>query len=122
MNLVSALLALWLAPFLSKRLGKKHAAISVAAAAFTILPLPVLLRLVGIFPTGALTYPTFAIFFLIDITLIIAASILIASMVADLVEDSEITTGRRSEGVFSRPKLLSLRRWWVLVVLSQRFY
>src|SRR6185503_19160142 len=33
-------------------------------------------------------------------TLIIMSSILTASMVADIVEDSEVTTGRRSEGVF----------------------
>lgn len=100
LNFVSALMALWLAPFLSKRLGKKPAAISTAAAAFIILPLPVFLNLLGLFPTGDLTYPIFAIFFLFDIALIIAMSILIASMVADLVEDSEIKTGRRSEGVF----------------------
>jgi len=35
-----------------------------------------------------------------DGTLFITSSILTASMVADLAEDSEVTTGRRSEGVF----------------------
>src|SRR5262249_42730602 len=34
------------------------------------------------------------------ITLIIASGILTASMVADIVEESEVATGRRSEGVF----------------------
>ena len=34
------------------------------------------------------------------LTLIVTASILISSMVADTVEESEISTGRRSEGVF----------------------
>ena len=35
-----------------------------------------------------------------EVTLIITASILISSMVADVVEESELATGRRSEGVF----------------------
>ena len=34
------------------------------------------------------------------VTLFIISSILVASMVADVVEDSEVTTGRRSEGIF----------------------
>jgi Na+/melibiose symporter-like transporter len=34
------------------------------------------------------------------VTLIIVAAILVSSMVADVVEDSELRTGRRSEGVF----------------------
>ena len=33
-------------------------------------------------------------------TLIIAASALVSAMIADVVEDSEIKTGRRSEGIF----------------------
>lgn len=100
LNIFSALIALFIAPFLSKRLGKKLAAIIIAASAFAILPSPVLLKILGFFPDGEMTYPVFAVFFLIDISLIITSSILIASMIADLVEDSEIKTGRRSEGVF----------------------
>ena len=102
LNFVSALIALGVSPYLSRLLGKKMAAISVAATAFTLLPLPVILRLFDLLPangTEGLFY-LFCAFFVIDIALIISASILIASMVADLVEDSEISTGRRSEGVF----------------------
>jgi Na+/melibiose symporter-like transporter len=36
----------------------------------------------------------------IEVTLIVSASILVSSMVADVVEESELRTGRRSEGVF----------------------
>jgi Na+/melibiose symporter-like transporter len=36
----------------------------------------------------------------IDVALIIAYQMLAASMVADIVEQSELATGRRSEGVF----------------------
>ena len=36
----------------------------------------------------------------IEVALIITSSILVAAMIADVVEDSEIQTGRRSEGTF----------------------
>jgi Na+/melibiose symporter-like transporter len=94
--------ALFAAPALSVRLGKKRAGITVAAIAFVGSPMPMLLRLLGLFPangTDALFY-TLLIFGAVEITLIIIASILISAMVADVVEDSELRTGRRSEGVF----------------------
>jgi Na+/melibiose symporter-like transporter len=64
--------------------------------------LPIALRLLGLFPengTDALFY-SLAVFNVCEVTLIISAAILVSSMVADVVEDSEIRTGRRSEGVF----------------------
>jgi len=98
----SAALALVVGPGVSRRFGKKHAAIGVAGIAFALAPMPMVLRLLGLFPengTLELLYVT-AAFNCIEVTLIIVASILISSMVADVVEDSEIQTGRRSEGVF----------------------
>jgi Na+/melibiose symporter-like transporter len=62
----------------------------------------VLLRLVGWFPangTPALL-PTLVLANAVTITLVIMSGILVSSMVADVVEDSEVRTGRRSEGVF----------------------
>ena len=101
-NLIAAVLALFLAPFVARVFGKKRGAIIVSLLAFTFLPLPVFLRLLGLFPENGteLLFWIFGSFFVMDITLIIASSILVASMVADLAEDSEITTGRRSEGLF----------------------
>jgi GPH family glycoside/pentoside/hexuronide:cation symporter len=99
---LSAAVALFVAPQLSIRIGKKYAGIGVAAVAFFGAPLPVALRLLGLFPangTDSLFY-TLLVFTAVEVTLIIVASILISSMVADIVEDSELTTGRRSEGVF----------------------
>jgi Na+/melibiose symporter-like transporter len=40
------------------------------------------------------------VFGIVEVTLIVTASILMSSMVADTVEDSQLKTGRRSEGVF----------------------
>jgi glycoside/pentoside/hexuronide:cation symporter, GPH family len=98
----SAGAALVLAPRLSIRLGKKYSALMIAGLAFLAAPLPILLRLLELFPangTDALFYSLFA-FGAVEVTLIITASILISSMVADIVEESELVTGRRSEGVF----------------------
>ena len=99
---VSAGAALVLAPRLSARFGKKHTAITIAAFAFAGAPLPIALRLLGRFPangTDAL-FATLLVFTVVEVTLIIMVGILVSSMVADIVEESEITTGRRSEGVF----------------------
>lgn len=99
---LSAGLALLATPAVSRKLGKKRAAIGIASIAFMAAPLPIALRLVGLFPangTDALFY-SLAVFNMIEVSLIISAAILVSSMVADVVEDSEIRTGRRSEGVF----------------------
>ncbi|MDG2333252.1 MAG: MFS transporter [Myxococcota bacterium] len=99
---LSAGVALAIAPRLSIGLGKKKAALAIAGLAFICSPIPVLLRLLDLFPangTDALFY-TLLCFGTLEVTLIITASILISSMVADVVEESELKTGRRSEGVF----------------------
>jgi Na+/melibiose symporter-like transporter len=102
LNFVSAAIALAVAPRLSIRFGKKLAAMMNALGAVVLAPLPVVLRLIGLFPANDSTalLPTLAVLNTLVITLFIIASILIASMVADVVEDSEVTTGRRSEGIF----------------------
>jgi Na+/melibiose symporter-like transporter len=102
-NFASAALALAIAPRLSQRLGKKRAAISFSVAAIVSGPLPVVLRLLGLFPENgsAALMPTLLLANTFIVTLLIGSSIVTASMVADIVEDSELVTGRRSEGTFS---------------------
>ena len=99
---LSAALALLIAPRVSARFGKKRAAIGVASVAFLGAPLPIALRLLGLFPENGteLLFGSLLAFNAIEVTLIIAASILVSTMLADVVEDSEFRTGRRSEGVF----------------------
>jgi Na+/melibiose symporter-like transporter len=99
---LSALLAVGLAPPLSIRMGKKQAAIAVSMAALVVSPAPIALRLLGLFPPNGtpLLLPAVVLFNIVSVTLFITSSILTASMVADLAEDSEVATGRRSEGVF----------------------
>jgi len=99
---VSALLAVGVAPALAIRLGKKRAVLAVSIAALLLSPLPIALRLLGFFPANdtPLLLPAVVVFNVVSVTLFITSSILTASMVADLAEDSEVATGRRSEGVF----------------------
>ena len=99
---LSAALAGVAAPALSRRFGKKPAALGISLLAVLVAPLPVVLRLAGAFPPNGASslLPVLLAFNVVSITLVIVSSILTASMVADIVEDSEVSTGRRSEGVF----------------------
>jgi Na+/melibiose symporter-like transporter len=99
---ISAILALIIAPIVGKTLGKKRGALIIGSLAFSIAPLPVVLRLLGLLPpngTDAL-FNFIITITVLDVALIIVTQMLMASMVADIVEDSELQTGRRSEGIF----------------------
>ena len=98
----SAAIALWLAPQLSRRLGKQRAAIGASLAMIAMAPLAIGLRLAGWFPgngTSALFY-TLMFLYTLEVILAICSAALVSAMVADVVEESELATGRRSEGVF----------------------
>ncbi len=99
---VSAVLGLMIAPWASKRWGKKNAAIRLGVIAFILQPLPVVCRLFGWMPENGdpLLFPILATVNTIDLGLIIAMQSILYSMLADLVEHTEVRTGRRSEGVF----------------------
>ena len=99
---LSAFVALLLAPRLTVLFGKKRAAITIAALAFGLAPLPFVLRMLGLFPENGTDtlFWTMLVFNGFDVMLIICATILTTSMIADVVEDSEVQTGRRNEGVF----------------------
>ncbi|MGK0474347.1 MAG: GPH family glycoside/pentoside/hexuronide:cation symporter [Candidatus Azotimanducaceae bacterium] len=99
---LSAFLALMIAPRISRWLGKKHGAMIITGLAFGLAPMPFILRILGWFPENGtdLLFWTLVVFNAIEVTLIIISASLIAAMIADVVEDSEIRTGRRSEGIF----------------------
>lgn len=102
LNFVSAAVAFAFGPGLSRRLGKKRAALTTAVIVMTFGPMPIVLRLCGLFPENGspLLLPTLAVFNTTLVSLFIMASIFLASMLADVVEDNEVGTGRRSEGTF----------------------
>jgi GPH family glycoside/pentoside/hexuronide:cation symporter len=101
-NLISALLAFALAARLSKRFGKKLTAMVLIFVALFVSCTPIVLRLLGMFPANG--DPALWGFLFAQTTIStscsIIAGILASSMIADVVEDSELRTGRRSEGLF----------------------
>jgi GPH family glycoside/pentoside/hexuronide:cation symporter len=98
---ISAGLALLIAPWLSHRFDKRGAAIRVACVLFFALPFPLELSLTGYFPTMASGWmmPFLFVYNTTITTLLVIVPILLASMLADVVEEIEVNTGRREEGV-----------------------
>lgn len=99
---ISALMAFFISPVISRRLGKKRGAITIGLMAFTVAPAPIFLRLLGLMPENGdpALFPLVLSIIVVDVALIIAYQTLSASMIADLVEEAEIKTQRRNEGVF----------------------
>jgi Na+/melibiose symporter-like transporter len=99
---LSAVLGSLMAPYVTRTLGKKRGAMITGLIAFIGSPLPMVLRLTGILPegTGPFVFWFVLISGMIDVGLIICFQILAASMIADLVEQAELKTGVRSEGIF----------------------
>jgi GPH family glycoside/pentoside/hexuronide:cation symporter len=101
-NFVSAVIAFGVAARIAGRFGKKLAVIGVACSALVLGPGPIVLRLLDAFPANGspALLPILFVFNTTVVALVITSGILVASMIADVVEDSEVSTGRRSEGVF----------------------
>lgn len=99
---LAALLAAWLTPRVSKRFGKKRTIIWFFALSFAIGVAPQLLRVMGWFVENGSPWllPILFVHGSTFGTLGIGSTILASSMIADCVEDSEVRTGRRSEGLF----------------------
>ena len=100
--ILAALLGFAIAPIATRLFGKKKATILLGVVAFAIQPLPVLLRLADLMPLNGdpLLFPLVAAINTFDLALIIALSAVYYSMVADLVEANQVTSGRRTEGVY----------------------
>jgi Na+/melibiose symporter-like transporter len=97
------------APVISKRIGKKSGAVAMYAVVILAGNLPVALRLAGWLWQNRT--PQLFDFIMVEQfvsgTLTIATLAILASMLADVVEDAEVKTGRRSEGLlFSADNLV----------------
>lgn len=99
---LSAVLAFVGAPWIGRTLGKKRGAILVGLFAFTIVPAPVILWLLGLMPENGSPelFPLYLCIIVVDVSLIITYQVMSGSMIADLVEEAELRTERRNEGVF----------------------
>ena len=102
--MLGAALAFVIAPAVGKRMSKPHAAMGFVLTATLFHTMPYWLRFAGLLPppgSAALVWTLLPIF-VIATALSVSSFILGASMMADVVEDSEARTGRRSEGVYFR--------------------
>lgn len=102
-------LAVVAAPYFTRRAGKKAAGSVLLVAAVLVGFIPLILRLLGLFPDngamiGETRIPEIVPWLFLDGivrgVLGITSTILITAMLADVVEYSELRTGRRSEGLF----------------------
>jgi Na+/melibiose symporter-like transporter len=97
---LSAAAAFRLAPRLSRALGKRRAAMRCGAASAFFASAPMFLWLAGLAPTGGQARFAFVLGMNVaDVACGITTQILITSMLADTVDDAEVRTGRRAEGV-----------------------
>jgi len=101
-GVASAILGVFLAPFVSQRWGKKRAMLTLFSLAVFVSTVPMTLRLVGILPGNdwplliyVLAFDSFAAG-----TLSLMGMIIVTSMLSDVVEDNAARTGKRSEGLF----------------------
>jgi Na+/melibiose symporter-like transporter len=99
---LSAVIGALMAPVVTRTMGKKRGAMIIGLIAFIGSPLPIVLRLLDLLPEGPSEFVFWFVFLAgtIDVGLIICFQILGASMMADLAEQAELKTGRRSEGIF----------------------
>ena len=101
-GMLAALLALWVAPYLSKTYGKKNAAIVLAIASVFFAAMPYVLRLTGLFwPNGhPMLLPTLFVIQCFYYTCGVASAVLVHAMIGDVVDEKALETGKRSEGLF----------------------
>ncbi|MBU6395151.1 MAG: MFS transporter [Sphingomonadales bacterium] len=100
--LVGVAMAFVIAPLAGRRLGKRTAAVVCVVSYLSLVTIPVMARVLGVFPanTSPLLLPILLTFVAIYAGFGIAGSILFGSMLSDVVEEDQARTGRRSEGVF----------------------
>ena len=101
-SLTAALFAFAAAPMFSRKFGKKRSAMTLLLIGVAVGTTPIILRLIGLFPENSspLLFPIIFLQNVVSTGATITANILSSSMIADVVEDSELKTGRRSEGLF----------------------
>lgn len=99
--LISSPIGAILAPKISRRIGKKPAAMLLPAIGVTISISPIVLRLIGVMPPNG----SDLLLWILVVDRIFAsafstgAAIMLTSMLADTVEESQVKTGRRSEAL-----------------------
>jgi len=83
-------------------LGKKQTAITALVGAICLYPIPYVLTLAGYWPEsgGWMSLIIYSVFVASEVVGFIIGGVMLDSMMADVVEDSQVKTSRRSEGLF----------------------
>lgn len=99
---VGGLLSLIIAPSLGDKIGKKWTTILGALMAGMCFALPFNLRMLGYFPQNGSAYllPLYVATLIGAYTALVMVLSLIPSMMADVVDEFELQTGNRQEGLF----------------------
>ena len=89
-------------PYLSKIFSKRQIAILAISCFILLTPIPYALFLAGIWPAMGswMSLYLYSFFIVIEVVCLIINGVMLDSMMADVVEDSEVDTSRRSEGLF----------------------
>jgi GPH family glycoside/pentoside/hexuronide:cation symporter len=100
-GVAGSLVGVMLAAPIAKRLGKKYGAIAMFAGALAMGMAPIGLRLLDLMPPNGsealiaiLVIETF-----LNALMAVATGVMLVSMTSDVIEDAEVKTGRRSEGL-----------------------
>jgi GPH family glycoside/pentoside/hexuronide:cation symporter len=100
-GMAAAFLGIFLGPQITRRAGKRNGAILMFAALIVVSITPVALRLAGLLPPNG--DPAILALIIAETvltgSLTLMTTIAITSMIVDVAEDSELKTGRRSEGL-----------------------
>ncbi len=101
-SMIAPTVAYFAAPRAGRLFGKKKAAIYAFLLNLVLYPVPYVLVLKGYWPPlgGTASFVLFTAFIVLEVACYVVGSILLDSMMADVVEDSEVVTNRRSEGLF----------------------
>jgi Na+/melibiose symporter-like transporter len=100
-GLVASLLGIMLAPVISVRFGKKRAMLGLLAFSVFAGLVPIGGRLLGIMPLNGspLIFWILLVDYILTATVGMMGIVILTSMVADVVEDQQVRSGIRSEGV-----------------------
>jgi len=97
----SSFAGVWLAPRVVKKLGKRVGAMTTGWISISLSVTPVLADKAGLMPTHGSTqlFLVLVSFYLCTQMFTTATGVKIQAMIADVVEDAAVRTGRRSEGL-----------------------
>ncbi len=101
MGSLGSILAVFIAPAIARRFGKKRAMIGLFSVSVVTAAGPIFLRLTGLMVANGSPWlmPILMADGIVTATVAVVGFILVGSMMADIVEDTAVKTGVRSEGL-----------------------